>query len=67
MKKCTASSSSGPEATVPDPLTELLRKGTRDLMAKAVEAENELPGEAVTGVIYMDGIRVSGLSGRSAA
>jgi len=36
-------------------------------MAKAVEAENELPGEAVTGVIYMDGIRVSGLSGRSAA
>ncbi|MBP6332681.1 MAG: hypothetical protein KA342_04455 [Aminivibrio sp.] len=72
MKKCTASRSSGPEATarevtVPDPLTELLRKGTRDLMAKAVEAENELPGEAVTGVIYMDGIRVSGLSGRSAA
>ncbi|MGI6789842.1 hypothetical protein [Aminivibrio sp.] len=36
MKKCTASSSSGPEATVPDPLTELLRKGARDLIAKAV-------------------------------
>jgi len=42
----TASCSSGPEATVkdttvPDTLTELLRKGARDLIAKAVEAELE--------------------------
>jgi len=54
MKKCTASSSSGPEATVkeatvPDPLTELLRKGARDLIAKAVEAELEaLLGECAS-------------------
>ena len=54
MKKCTASCSSGPEAavkdaTVPDPLTVLLRKGARDLIAKAVEAELEaLLGECAS-------------------
>ena len=46
MKNCTAYCSCGPEvavkdATVPDPLTELLRKGARDIIAKAVEAELE--------------------------
>ncbi|NLB83164.1 MAG: IS256 family transposase [Synergistaceae bacterium] len=41
MKKCTASCSHSPEITVKDPLTELLRNGARDLIAKAVEAELE--------------------------
>jgi len=41
MKKCTASCSCGPKATVKDALSELLRKGARDLIAKAVEAELE--------------------------
>ncbi|MBP6332845.1 MAG: IS256 family transposase, partial [Aminivibrio sp.] len=55
MKKCTASSSSGPEATVPDPLTELLRKGARDLIAKAVEAELEALLEACSSLRLEDG------------
>ncbi|TDY52009.1 mutator family transposase [Aminivibrio pyruvatiphilus] len=55
MKKCTASSSSGPEATVPDPLTELLRRGARDLIAKAVEAELESLLEACTSLRLEDG------------
>ena len=41
MKKCTVSCSCAPENTVKDALTELLRKGARDLIAKAVEAELE--------------------------
>jgi len=55
MKKCTASSSSGPEATVPDPLTELLRKGARDLIAKAVEAELEALLEDCSSLRLKDG------------
>ena len=55
MKKCTASSSSGPEATVPDPLTELLRKGARDLIAKAVEAELEALLEDCSSLRLEDG------------
>ena len=42
MKECIASSSCGPEVTVKDALTELLRKGARELIAKAVEAELEV-------------------------
>ena len=42
MKECIASSSCGPEVTVKDTLTELLRKGARELIAKAVEAELEV-------------------------
>jgi len=58
MKKCTASSSSGPEDTVkdttfPDPLTELLRKGARDLIAKAVEAELEALLEACSSLCLL--------------
>ena len=41
MKKCTTSCSCSPEITVKDPLTELIRNGARDLIAKAVEAELE--------------------------
>jgi len=55
MKKCTASSSSGPEATVPDPLTELLRRGARDLIAKAVEAELEALLEDCSSLRLEDG------------
>ena len=55
MKKCTASCSSGPEVTVTDPLTELLRKGARDLIAKAVEAELEVLLEGCTSLRLKDG------------
>ena len=41
MKKCTASCSYSPETIIKDALTELLRNGARDLIAKAVEAELE--------------------------
>ncbi len=65
MKKCTASSSSGPEDTVkdttfPDPLTELLRKGARDLIAKAVEAELEALLEACSSLCLLQNKRDKG-------
>ena len=55
MEKFTGAGSINPTESFSDPLTELLRKGARELLAKAVEAELILFLEEYSSYRLVDG------------